>query len=182
MPLFSLGGQASRYPAIQRAPFAVLSRLWVHEEAVDLMVSEARCCEPFESGGLLLGHRSTKNADIVVMEVTMPGQEAVRTRLSYSPDQVYDEELVVSRYRASNGRITYLGDWHSHPGAAPYLSKRDRSSLRRIALWPKAYAPNPIMLVVGLNGLSQCAGWQWVRTGRFFWSRDEIKLLEMKTF
>src|SRR3546814_7748917 len=44
---------------------------------------------------------------------------------------------------------TYLGDWHTHPGATvANPSRTDRSTARRIANAAEARAPNPVTLIL----------------------------------
>ena len=65
------------------------------------------------------------------------------------PDAVYQQKQIAKIYQESGRRVNYLGDWHTHPGTAPYLSWRDRRTLRHISRTGSARQSNPVMLVLG---------------------------------
>ncbi|MBW3628883.1 MAG: Mov34/MPN/PAD-1 family protein [Gemmatimonadetes bacterium] len=77
----------------------------------------------------------------------------------------------IARIYAASGRVdTYLGDWHTHPGAGAYLSSTDLSTLHRIADCRTARAPTPLMIVLAGGPAWKVAGWTttpaWRRFGR----------------
>lgn len=54
-------------------------------------------------------------------------------------------------YARSGRRITYLGDWHSHPVGAPRPSRRDLRVARLIAGAPEARASEPLLCILPLE-------------------------------
>jgi integrative and conjugative element protein (TIGR02256 family) len=158
-----------------------VDRIWIPERARVNLIWEAQSWDPKETGGLLLGHIGVEG-DVVIREVSTPGLAAERSEWSYLPDQAHDEKIVADCYRASGGRMTYVGDWHSHPGGKAYLSKDDRAVLRRVANWPAAQLSNPAMMVVGLGATFQIAAWRWQGHGRFRWSGDRVTPLQIRLY
>lgn len=130
-------------------------RLWLQRPVLDLLLGEAARRSPLETGGLLLGYATGE--DVVVTHATLPGLRATHEQRRYVPDAGHDEAEVARLYRETSRGIDYLGDWHTHPTAPPYLSRTDRRTLRRIARCPEARAPRPVMVVFGIEGEQQ--GW-----------------------
>lgn len=112
------------------------------------MGEEAKGRRPLETGGVLLGYRVSQT-EAVVTGAIGPGPSAIHRADGFSPDAAYQETELAARFESSDGRETYLGDWHSHPGSAPLPSRKDRRTLKRIAREPDAYCPTPIMLIAG---------------------------------
>lgn len=110
---------------------------------------EAECARAFpdETGGILLGYRGGTD-ELVVTAVIGPGPRAHHSPYAFSPDYDFHEREVARIYHESGRNWNYLGDWHSHPGGGPRLSKTDRSTIARIGSSAEARAPEPVMLVV----------------------------------
>src|SRR3546814_5208338 len=67
---------------------------------------------------------------------------------------------------------TYLGDWHTHPGATvANPSRTDRSTARRIANAAEARAPNPATLILAGDTTS------WTPTARSEEHTSELQSL-----
>ncbi len=64
------------------------------------------------------------------------------------PDSEYQAMRIAETFGETGGAVTYLGDWHTHPGTAPVPSRRDRKTLRNIAADEAAQTPEPIMLII----------------------------------
>lgn len=129
--------------------FDLNGRLWVRQTVLDELVQEADRTEPRETGGILAGYWSASGEEAVVSSAIGPGPHAFHELHAFEPDYDYQREQVGEIFDASSGRITYLGDWHSHPRQTAYLSWKDRAALRRIARNPQAYAPIRVMLILG---------------------------------
>ena len=117
------------------------------------MVREARDHAPEETGGMLVGYRTSElvGAEIVVTGLIGAGPEAKRTRNRFEPDGKWQQERLEETYMKSGRVTTYLGDWHSHPRGGTRPSATDRTTYRRVASDRKARAPHPLILIVGLR-------------------------------
>ncbi|MBE3046907.1 Mov34/MPN/PAD-1 family protein [Candidatus Bathyarchaeota archaeon] len=112
------------------------------------MTEEAASKSPLETGGILMGYVSKPRGDPVVLFAAGPGPQAEHRRCGYSPDQKHDESVIATLYEAAERRLTYLGDWHTHPLPTSCLSWRDRRVLKRIAMYSAARLTKPIMLLL----------------------------------
>jgi integrative and conjugative element protein (TIGR02256 family) len=127
-----------RHTAIE-LPLAVLEE----------MEDEARRRFPEESGGVLLGYRypSRREPTRVVCQIG-PGPGARHRRHRFEPDGSWQDEQVSRAYEASGRTLSYLGDWHSHPGGGRRPSGLDRSTARSIAEFGPARTPHPLFLIL----------------------------------
>jgi integrative and conjugative element protein (TIGR02256 family) len=124
------------------------ARLWLPSGVLETMVTEARRTEPLESGGVLLGWHDQEDLQLVVASVFGPGPEATHQRTRFSPDGDWQREQIAKTYEASGRTVSYLGDWHSHPGGSDSPSRRDERTARRIARSRSARARQPLMLIL----------------------------------
>lgn len=122
--------------------------VWLASSALALMNDEASAKAPLETGGVLMGYRGEESGEPVVTHAIGPGPRAVHDRVAFLPDQIFHVKRIAEIYRASGRRISYLGDWHTHPGGSAYLSECDEATLMLIALNKKARAPQPVMLIL----------------------------------
>lgn len=114
---------------------------------VGQMVSEAVARFPDETGGVMLGwtvHDATH-----VRHVVGPGPNARHGPTGFHPDSTWQEQVIADLYQDSGRRLSYLGDWHTHPRGVARPSRLDRATLRTIARHPPARCPQPLMLILG---------------------------------
>ena len=123
--------------------------LSIEPEALRSMEAEGRSFLPLETGGVLLGWRTAGRTHVAV--ATGPGPRAQHRRRSFTPDADWQEHIIATAYEASERRVTYLGDWHTHPGGSPTLSDMDMRTLEVIACHPEARCPDALMLVLAIE-------------------------------
>ena len=123
------------------------------------MRDEADDHHPNETGGILLGYWA-REGEAVVTSVVGPGPRATHGPYGFGPDNEYQERELAVAYAESDGRIAYLGDWHTHPGSVAEPSGKDRGTIRRIAREPEARCPEPLMVILGQRERWQFAAWQ----------------------
>jgi integrative and conjugative element protein (TIGR02256 family) len=156
---------------------------WVAAEALALIEAEARRRAPNETGGVLLGYWSAEGDEVVITCATGAGPRAKHSKVVYTPDRDYDQALIADYYLAAGRRITYLGDWHTHPDAGAYLSDQDRRTLRQIAESPSARAPNALMAVLAGGRPWELHVWVGRVQKRRWWTTSlETKLLTVRAF
>lgn len=124
-----------------------LTTIYLGRGIVAALLTEATRCVPLETGGILLGWRTSEH--ICVTSIVGPGPAACHSRTSFNPDAKWQSEQIAQLYAESNRRLAYLGDWHTHPGAAPNPSARDQQTLRAISRHPPARCPQPVMVILG---------------------------------
>ena len=115
-----------------------------------------------EAGGQLFA-KLIRN-QIRIEQATGPRPSDKRARMHYVPDRRAEQSEIVRKHKDG---LHYVGDWHTHPGAAAYMSRPDRSTLARIARFEKAGQPRPIMII--LAGAQEWSPKAWVKNRRSGW-------------
>lgn len=124
-----------------------LVTVWIAASALAVVAQEAAQYPGSETGGMLLGY--WQQDDVVVTTASGPGPAAQRGRSWFCPDQEWQTDFLAGAYSASGRTITYLGDWHTHPGGGAEPSRRDRKTMRAVRREPAARQSRPLMAIVG---------------------------------
>jgi integrative and conjugative element protein (TIGR02256 family) len=120
--------------------------MWMYQFIID----ELNNWFPRETGGILIGHWLNEK-EVSITQIVGPGCNAVHLSSSFIPDNEYHIKEIARYYGQSEGKETYLGDWHTHPNQPSYLSTLDRKTLRKIANFKPARQKRPLMLVMGTH-------------------------------
>jgi len=102
---------------------------------------------PLEVGGVLIGYHYGGTVEIA--HAIGPGPGASHGRFRFEPDSEWQFEQISLLYEVSGRRLSYLGDWHTHPRGRPAPSRRDLDTMRMISCYPEARCPEPLMLILG---------------------------------
>jgi integrative and conjugative element protein (TIGR02256 family) len=122
-------------------------RFWVARQVHTEMCQLAQYSVPLETGGMLIGYVAD-NGEAVVTGVIGPGPNARHRRYSFLPDADYQQDKLTAWHTATNGRETYLGDWHTHPSGGTELSLKDKRTLKRIASERSSQIEKPFMVIL----------------------------------
>lgn len=123
-------------------------RLALPHSLIEACRVEASRTFPTESGGVLMGERLGPDS-WRIDHVIGPGPGARHDRYRFAPDPTWQHERIAERFQATEGRSTYLGDWHSHPEARHgRLSYIDRGAARTILRSPDSQCDRLLMAIV----------------------------------
>lgn len=103
-----------------------------------------------ESGGILLG--TVHGEHLIVEQATAPTIWDIRLRTFFHRSVMGHAKFALERWRASNGTVRYLGEWHTHPEDHPIPSGLDRSEWRRVATGRRDKRPQ-LSIIVGRKSL-----------------------------
>lgn len=144
--------------------------LAMQQHLVDACKAEATRTFPLESGGVLMGEPLGQDR-WRVDHVIGPGPQARHERYRFTPDPTWQHAQIAERFKATSGQSTYLGDWHSHPGARHgRLSYIDRGAARTILRSPDSQCGRLLMVIVWGQAGDWCmdvwacelgGGWLW---------------------
>lgn len=84
-----------------------------------------------EAGGVLLGY--VRGDHLEVVEATRPTPWDRRLRYLFERFPKGHELIVKARWDATEGKLRYLGEWHTHPESTPYPSSTDLIEWRKKA-------------------------------------------------
>jgi integrative and conjugative element protein (TIGR02256 family) len=132
---------------------------------IDEMITEAKRVAPEETGGMLLGWDNPERNEVVVTTIIGPGPNAEHAPDAFRPDGDWQQQRLEAQYERSDGRITYLGDWHVHPQGGFRMSRRDRRTMSLTASHTEARCSNPLMgLLARRNDGYRLGVWLWEPT------------------
>lgn len=119
-------------------------RLWAHEGVIRYLCAVRP--RPYEVGGWLLGYWTASGADLVVTHVTPPASRGWPWGVRITGDGHRDK--FDAAWNASGGHVTFLGDWHTHPGGPTRPSARDEQTMTKLATDEDYGSPRPLIAVV----------------------------------
>jgi integrative and conjugative element protein (TIGR02256 family) len=99
-----------------------------------------------ETGGLLIGRYSDQRDLAIVSHVTGPARDSASGRAWFHRGVEGLQDLLFRHWRQQE---YYLGEWHSHPGAAPVPSGTDAAQMKLFARAADYHCPEPVLLIVG---------------------------------
>lgn len=112
---------------------------------VDILKQEASRKCPKETGGILLG--SQMNGQLLITHATGPGPRARHGLASFTRDGSYAQHELCKAIERSDGRVDYLGEWHSHTLAVG-PSWTDQKSMIEISTNTSYQLLDPLLLLV----------------------------------
>ena len=98
---------------------------------------------PKEFGGIFIGYKSPDFDAVLVEDILLPDKYKNGKAEFIRHPQSLNERLD-ALFKESNGRIEYLGEFHSHPNAPALPSKVDDKAMAKIAKASKVTTDNPI--------------------------------------
>jgi integrative and conjugative element protein (TIGR02256 family) len=130
-------------------------RAYAAADVVDKLRSLPR--RPWEVGGWLLGYWTADRTAVMVTHATPPGPRGTPwgVRISAAGHRPRFDEA----WEASGGLVTFLGDWHTHPGGPARPSDRDRRAAQLLATDLDFRTPTPVIAIVAQPRLISRAGY-----------------------
>lgn len=151
---------------MSRAP-----RLFVHRGVARHLVELP--ARPWEVGGWLLGYWTADERSLFVTQATPPtGGSPFGITISARGHRPRFDVA----WNVSGGHVTFLGDWHTHPGQAATPSQRDVRALARLAANADFGTPRPLIAIVA------APRWPWSRgsAATRYWLRDGEEVRELE--
>lgn len=102
---------------------------------------------PYEVGGWLLGFWADDAHAVFVTHATPPAASH-GTPFGVHISGRGHRRRFADAWEASSGAVTYLGDWHTHPGCPPTPSPQDARALSQLASSSKFGTPRPLMAIL----------------------------------
>lgn len=101
-----------------------------------------------ESGGQLFAKITPH--EIFVVEATGPRMTDLRTRTSYKPDRHLEQVEINEHFQK---KLSFVGDWHSHPEKNPSPSFTDSQSMTECFRKSKHSLTSFILVIIGTEKL-----------------------------
>jgi integrative and conjugative element protein (TIGR02256 family) len=78
-----------------------------------------------EKGGIVLGQISENEHQILVCRASVPGDQDRNRQRTFHRDRKKAQQIIEYEFYNSDGRNTYLGEWHTHPANKAIPSPQD---------------------------------------------------------
>lgn len=121
---------------------------WLKNRQVDLYKGE--------QFGVLIGASSEDYNNVWIEKISEPYAGDQSLPYSFTLKDPGHQNLVNQSYNESNGKLGYLGTWHTHPEAIPKPSYVDLND------WKKCIKRNPdrslVFVIVGIESISVFSG------------------------
>ena len=104
-----------------------------------------------ESGGILLGGYIPDEKKYIITDISVPCKKDFQSPILFIRNRKNAQKIIDRFWKQSNGKINYLGEWHTHSCEMPYPSFVDKALLRTIIsdrsnVWNEIF-----MLILGQN-------------------------------
>jgi integrative and conjugative element protein (TIGR02256 family) len=136
-----------------------MANLSVHVDVLDQLLELPS--RPYEVGGWLLGYWTADREQVMVTHATPPARRG--TPFGITIDGRGHRPRFDEAWDASEGLVTFLGDWHTHPGGPPIPSWRDQRAARRLATNEDFRTQHPLVAIVSVPRLPAARGFRGVR-------------------
>ena len=131
-----------------------IQMIYILKSLVYSIVKQTDAYYPLETGGMLLGYLRENN--YYVLDLIEAGPGAVHGENFFLPDGKYQQPILEQKFHKSNGLITFIGDWHSHPNGESYLSNLDMKTLKDISEDEGSQITCPIFIIIGTSPFNLC--------------------------
>jgi integrative and conjugative element protein (TIGR02256 family) len=123
--------------------------LWLPQQLIEAEVAKDIVEHyPNEAGGMLLGYVNGTHRVVTALIGAGPG--AKHGKYYMVPDDHYQQEKLLEHFERTDGRESFLGEWHSHPEASPRMSRTDRRTLHNVTIKSENLAALPVMMIAGV--------------------------------
>lgn len=129
-------------------------KVYMLREAYEFAKKESSASTNIETGGVLLGYRTT-DGKYVILRITGAGPKAIRTATRFEKDTEYCQEEIEKTFVELNNKGLYLGEWHYHATGGNSPSATDIKSLTEIAAQENYRIDKPVMII--LSPALECA-------------------------
>lgn len=110
---------------------------------------------PNECGGILTGEYLEDGTTALVHEIVLiPDTNATNSRYQRSGE--YSDRVLKRVRQNSDGRIHYLGEWHTHPDSPPRPSLVDISSIYKLVKSGSLPVEAPVLVILSIADETSC--------------------------
>jgi integrative and conjugative element protein (TIGR02256 family) len=124
--------------------------LFISCGAVSSMDKEVARYSFKETGGIFIGYKSEES--IVITHATGPGPMAKHSLFNFERDVHFCNEELERLFYASDGALTYIGEWHTHPLGFLSPSKQDDKEMLEISRSPDYQNDEPLLAIAKQKG------------------------------
>ncbi|WP_299096995.1 Mov34/MPN/PAD-1 family protein [uncultured Winogradskyella sp.] len=126
-------------------------KIIIEDNVLNLFKNFKQTGRKHERGGILLGEVSSK--EIRIKRASIPTVFDSSSRFSFNRNKKSAQIITDYEYNNSNGKIIYLGEWHTHPEKKPSPSSIDCKMISNQFRKNKINEWFLLMIIVGLDDM-----------------------------
>jgi integrative and conjugative element protein (TIGR02256 family) len=149
-----------------------MGRVWLDPSAREAIADEAAKRRLRETGGPLFGYQSA--GQVVLARALGPGPKARHRRTRLIPDAEHLQRAIDEIHAETEGRLSYIGEWHTHPLGRARPSATDEETAARIAGLRATGLTRPLVLIQSTKILHRHV--QMGDLAAFLWAADHLRL------
>jgi len=124
----------------------------IHREPLEILNSFTQnSTKAPESGGIIIGKIIQGKINIIKLSVPTILDKSSRT--NFERNKVSAQIILDYEFYNSNGQLTYLGEWHTHPEPFPVPSRTDLQMLKQQFKSNKIMTEFILLLIRGTKGI-----------------------------
>lgn len=124
----------------------------IHREPLEILNSFTQnSIKAPESGGIIIG--KIIQGQINIIKLSVPTILDKSSRTNFERNKVSAQIILDYEFYNSNGQLTYLGEWHTHPEPFPVPSRTDLQMLKQQFKSNKIMTEFILFLIKGTKGI-----------------------------
>lgn len=128
--------------------------------------------ETNEDGGAIMGKLFPKYNEIRITHI-LKCKNTKQSKYSLEINPVCLQKLITKLWNSSNGEITYLGSWHSHPESNPKPSPLDFVTFSG-NYWNSSFEQNVLIyMILGTKSID------WIKSSKGIVPRDIDEIIKL---
>lgn len=136
----------------------------INQNILDILLKYSQTLETSERGGVIMGELYP-NKNLVVVTNIIESPSKISRNNQYEMDVEYTQKEITNVWKKNNGRVTYLGDWHTHPEINPKPSLRDYYTFSKNYFNSTIDQNFLIYIILGLKTQDEISMWTGVCNG-----------------
>lgn len=140
-------------------------RISIEQSLIDTLVLYGRDQYPEEFGGILVGYYSDDKRTVNIIDSILPIDfKSTKTTFERGVEGLKE---ALEEYYKQNPSLVYIGEWHTHPNAAPVPSCTDVAAMDTIANDEDVAITNPILLIITVRA-------DFFKLGLYFYNKGKL--------
>lgn len=131
--------------------YDINSSIHISKGALKKIEEETKFHYPNEFGGVFIGYKSDKN--FIITNILIPDKYKNGKAIFVRHPGTLNERLS-EIHNLTNGKIQYLGEWHSHPDGPTDPSRTDINAMQEIARDKNINIVKPLLMIAEVNKIS----------------------------
>ncbi|WP_300351565.1 Mov34/MPN/PAD-1 family protein [Clostridium sp.] len=129
----------------------------ITKDVIETLVSYKQIKKRYEAGGMLIASINRIDYKIEINDCTTPLEEDKRSFLGFKRSEKHNE-ILNKKWKESNYKKLYIGEWHTHPQNIPSPSFQDKVSWKKLITRSVTDSEYLLFIIVGIKSLEIWVG------------------------